>query len=141
MTDLQGAIGVVQIKKLKNLIAERQKWARYYIEGLRGVSWLAMPHNAGGADHALQAFVTRVDPEVAPFQRNEIMDKLLELGISTRPGTHAVHLLGYYSGKFGFKPEDFPNATLSDRQTIALPLHNKMSKDDFDYIITAVNSL
>lgn len=141
MTDLQGAVGVVQIEKLQALIAERQKWARYYVQALAEIEWLSMPVGAGEAHHALQAFVTRIDPDKAPMSRNDIMDKLMSVGIATRPGTHAVHMLGYYKQTFGFHEDDFPNAKLSDTQSMAIPLHNKMTKDDFDHVIAALKSI
>lgn len=141
MTDLQGAVGVVQIEKLQTLIAERQKWARYYVQALEEIDWLSMPVGAGETHHALQAFVTRIHPDKAPMSRNDIMDKLMSLGIATRPGTHAVHMLGYYQQSFGFHEDDFPNAKLSDTQSMAIPLHNKMNQEDFDHVIAAIRSI
>ena len=141
MTDLQGAVGVVQIEKLQTLIAERQKWARYYVQALEEIDWLSMPVGAGVTHHALQAFVTRIHPDKAPMSRNDIMDKLMSLGIATRPGTHAVHMLGYYQQSFGFHEDDFPNAKLSDTQSMAIPLHNKMNQEDFDHVIAAIRSI
>lgn len=141
MTDLQGAVGVVQIEKLQTLIAERQKWARYYVQALEEIDWLSMPVGAGEMHHALQAFVTRIHPDKAPMSRNDIMDKLMLLGIATRPGTHAVHMLGYYQQSFGFHEDDFPNAKLSDTQSMAIPLHNKMNQEDFDHVIAAIRSI
>ena len=141
MTDMQGAVGLVQIEKLQNLITERQKWARYYREGLADLPWLSLPVAAGEDHHALQAYVTRVDETQAPYSRNDIMDKLMSQGIATRPGTHAVHMLGYYAERFRFAPDDFPNAKYADQQSMAIPLHNQMSQDDFDYIIDVLHAL
>ena len=45
-------------------------------------------------------------------KRNSIMERLAELKIQTRPGTHAVHRLGYYANKYGLRPEQYPNACL-----------------------------
>jgi dTDP-4-amino-4,6-dideoxygalactose transaminase len=54
--------------------------------------------------------VTYVDETRAPLTRNAIMERLQERGIATRPGTHAVHTLGYYRQTFGTRPEDCPRA-------------------------------
>ena len=48
-----------------------------------------------------------------------------KIGISTRPATHAVHMLSYYQ-KYQLKPEDFPNAHISDHCSISLPLFHGM---------------
>ena len=141
MTDLQGAVGLVQLGKLEGFIAERARWAAYYREALSGIDWLACPAEPADGRHAWQAFVTRVDPARAPMSRNEIMEKLQERGISTRPGTHAVHMLGYYAERYGLKPEDLPGARDCNDTTMAIPLHNRMSAEDYAYVVRALLSL
>lgn len=142
MTDLQGAVGLVQLAKLDRFIAERDQWATYYREALSSVDWLQMPSlPAEGGRHAWQAFVTYVDPNKSPLPRNEIMGKLQELGISTRPGTHAVHQLGFYRDSFGLKPDDFPGARDCDTNTMAIPLHNRMTEEDYAYVVAALKSI
>lgn len=135
MTDLQGAIGRVQLEKLDQFIDERDKWAKYYIERLSAIPWLKMPVIPKGYKHGWQSFVTFVEESISPFARNEIMEKLQEKGISTRPGTHSIHLLKAYSTRYNIAPEDFPAALQADKYSMAIPLHNRMSKDDFDYVI------
>ena len=73
--------------------------------------------------------------------RNEIMDALQARGVSTRPGTHAVHMQAYYREGFGLKPEDYPASRDCDRFTMAIPLHNRMSADDYGYVVDALRSL
>ena len=82
-----------------------------------------------------------VDESKSPMSRNQIMEKLQKQGISTRPGTHAVHMLNYYSNKFSILPEDFPGAQIANNYSISIPLHNKMEKEDFDYIIYHLKNL
>lgn len=141
MTDLQGAVGYVQLKKLEGFIAERDKWAGYYSEKLQDISWLKTPVVPNGYKHGWQSYVTFVDKTKSPKTRNEIMEILQGIGISTRPGTHAVHMLGAYVERYGFKPQDFPQAYAADQYSMAIPLHNKMVKEDYDYIINALKSL
>lgn len=138
MTDLQGAVGITQMSKLDRFIAERERWARWYAERLAAVPWLRMPQWPVAGDHAWQAFVTYVDPQTAPMPRNAIMEHLKERGISTRPGTHACHMLGLYRRRYGLMPDDFPGARDCDAQTMAIPLHNRMTADDFEYVASAL---
>ena len=140
MTDLQGAVGNVQLAKLDKFVADRQQWADYYRSELSDISWLRMPLDPEDGQHAWQSFVTFVDPQDAPMKRNDIMSKLQELGISTRPGTHAVHMLGYYSERFGYKPQDLPGAQSCNDQTMAIPLHNRMIEQDYEYVVNALKS-
>ena len=140
MTDLQGAVGLVQLGKLDRFIAERQAWAERYRAGLQRLGWLRMPVFGDGG-HAWQAFVTTVDPDSAPMPRNAIMERLQAAGIATRPGTHAVHMLGFYRDRLGLSPDDFPAARDCDANTMALPLHNRMSEEDYDYVIGTLCAL
>jgi dTDP-4-amino-4,6-dideoxygalactose transaminase len=140
MTDLQGAVGVVQLRKLDQFVAERQRWAEYYREGLADIGWLRMPHFPPNGAHAWQSFVTYVDP-AAPLGRNMLMEQLQALGIATRPGTHAVHMLGYYRNRFGLDAGDYPAARDCDAQTMAIPLHNRMTADDYAYVVESIRSL
>jgi perosamine synthetase len=141
MTDLQGAVGLVQLAKLDLFISERKKWADYYSRALAEVDWLHMPAFPENGTHALQAFVTYVDPTSAPMPRNEIMERLQSAGIATRPGTHAVHLLGLYRERFKLQPDDYPAARDCDANTMAIPLHNRMNEEDYKYVVDAIRAI
>jgi len=141
MTDLQGAVGYVQLKKLKQFIEERERWANFYYEHLKNVEWLRLPYVPEDYGHGWQSFVTTVLPDKAPMSRNQLMEYLQQQGISTRPGTHAVHMLGYYAQKFGFRPDNYPSARFANDQSMAIPLHNRMNEEDYHYIIHHLTNL
>ncbi len=140
MTDLQGAVGLVQLGKLDRFIDERARGAAFYRQELGGLNWLRLPAEPPAGRHAWQAFVTYVDPDAAPCPRNEIMAALHRRGIATRPGTHAVHLLGYYRDRFGLTPADYPAARDCDENSMAIPLHNRMSGDDYTYVVETLRN-
>ena len=141
MTDLQAAVANVQLGKLDAFVAEREQGARRYRQALGDIDWLRQPESPNDGQHAWQAYVTVVDPARAPKPRNEIMAELHERGVATRPGTHAVHMLGYYRQRFGFDLDDFPGARDCERNTMAIPLHNRMSDADFDHVVDAIRSV
>ncbi len=141
MTDLQGALGIVQLAKLASYIAERSASAAFYREALAGIPWLRLPNEPAEGTHGWQSFVCYVDPEHAPMPRNAMMEILQGQGISTRPGTHAVHMLGLYRDRYGFKPEDFPGARDCDQHTMAIPLHNRMDSADYRRVADALKAL
>ncbi|MBI3511394.1 MAG: DegT/DnrJ/EryC1/StrS family aminotransferase [Bacteroidetes bacterium] len=141
MTDVQGALGIVQIKKLDQFIDERNKWAKWYSGKLSPLKWLRTPVVADGYRHGWQSFVTFIDEKISPMKRNDIMEALQQKGISTRPGTHAVHMLGYYAKNFNIKPDDFPGAKRANDLSMAIPLHNRMRAEDYAYVADAILSL
>ena len=81
-------------------------------------------------------YLLKKDPEF----RNQLMDYLQEKGISTRPGTHAVHMLDYYKNQFYIQPGDYLNAKAADEMSIALPLHSKMTDEDYKRVVEEVKS-
>ena len=70
--------------------------------------------------------------------RNNFMDTLQSEGISTRPATHAVHMLKYYKDKYGIEPLDFPNAYIANECSISFPLFNGLKDEEQDYVIKTI---
>lgn len=140
MTDLQGAVGVVQLKKLRDFIYYRDHWAQFYMQQLSEVPWIKTPKIPEHYRHGWQSFVLLIDESKSPVSRNDLMEYLQQQGIATRPGTHAVHMLDYYAKTFNIKPEDFPNAQTADQKSMAIPLHNLMAEEDFQYIVGKIKS-
>lgn len=141
MTDIQGAVGVVQLKKLDVFIDERQKWANYYTQELGGIDWIRTPFIPEGYKHGWQSYVLYIDESKAPMKRNDMMEFLQQKGISTRPGTHAVHMLGFYAKTFDIRPSDFSGAMACNDHSMSIPLHNKMVAEDYKYIVGIIKSI
>jgi dTDP-4-amino-4,6-dideoxygalactose transaminase len=143
MTDFQAAVGVVQMGRLPALMEQRSARAKRYDAALSRLGWLRPPVTPSGYVHGYQSYVCLFRPEEPSVknvdrlhgQRNALMDALEAAGIATRPGTHAVHMLGFYRDRYGIKPEDFPNAFIADRLTLALPLYAQLTAEEQDYVI------
>jgi dTDP-4-amino-4,6-dideoxygalactose transaminase len=135
LSDIQAAVGLAQMRKLDRLLCERRARANRYSLLLSGLEQLALPNRGGDvAGHSYQSYVVRIN-DGGRKRRNEIMRKLAEQEIETRPGTHAVHRLGYYAKKYGYLPEDFPNAALCEDTTITLPIFPEMNDSDQDKVV------
>ena len=141
MTDLQGAIGEVQLRKLDSFIDQRKKWAAFYFDTLGNIPWIQFTKFSSDYKHGWQSFVFLINEDRAPMSRNSIMEELQQAGISTRPGTHAVHMLNFYAKHYNIMPEDYPGAQIANDRSMAIPLHNRMEKADFEYIITCIRNI
>lgn len=141
MTDLQGAIGVVQLGRLDILLEQRRQRAAFYNRELSSIDWITTPSAPEKDSHGWQSYVCVVNEERAPLSRNALMERLHACGISSRPGTHAVHMLGYYARRYGLSPDDFPGAKSCEARSIALPLHHHMSDDDFEFVVSTIREL
>jgi dTDP-4-amino-4,6-dideoxygalactose transaminase len=138
LSDIQAAVGVAQIAKLDGLLDERKGLAENYshlLEGLQEEIYLPRPH--GKCGHTFQSYVIRL-LKGGRARRNRIMDEMAERKIETRPGTHAVHRLGYYLNKYHLRPEIFPNACLGEDTTITLPLFPGMTLEDQEFVSAAI---
>lgn len=141
LTDVQAAIATIQLEKLDRFIAERSELAKLYDAGLQQFDWISAPLRPEGQVHALQAYVALVDEKRSPSSRNEILAHLQASGIGGRPGTHSVVGLEAYRKTFGTDPADFPVATATEAQSIALPLHNHMQASDVERVIATLAAL
>ncbi|MCI0562155.1 MAG: DegT/DnrJ/EryC1/StrS family aminotransferase [Nitrososphaera sp.] len=136
MTDIQGALGCAQMERAEWILLERTRLARCYDEMLVDLPWLDTPSVPKGYVHGYQAYVCLFHPKEPNLknierlyqQRNNLMMRLEGEGISTRQGTHAPVILGYYANKYGLQPEQFPNAFIADRLTLTLPLYPQMTE-------------
>jgi dTDP-4-amino-4,6-dideoxygalactose transaminase len=137
MSDILAAVGVVQMARLEGLLAERRALAARYREILADVEEIALPMVPPKCGHTYQSFVIRILTGGMP-RRNRIMEALAEKGIQTRPGTHAVHRLGYYAEKYGLRPEQYPIASASEDTTITLPMFPGMTEEDQNTVVQAL---
>jgi dTDP-4-amino-4,6-dideoxygalactose transaminase len=146
MTDLQGALGCVQIDRAGAILAERRRQAKRYDDGLADLDWLIPAKAPEGYEHGYQAYVSLFRPENPSMsnvdrlhqKRNELMLRLEDMGIATRQGTHAPVIQGYYRSKYGFQPGDFPNAYMADRLSLALPMFMGMTEEEQSYVVQAL---
>jgi dTDP-4-amino-4,6-dideoxygalactose transaminase len=146
MTDMQGALGCVQMDRGQGVLDERTRRARVYDEQLAALGWLQPPAVPAGYEHGYQAYVCLFQPEKASLdnlvslrtRRNQLMATLEDGGISTRQGTHAAALQGYYRDKYGLAEADFPNASLAEALTITLPLYAQMTDEEQASVVEAL---
>lgn len=139
LSDIQSGVGVAQFAKLEALLTERHQRGVRYAQMLSQVADLALPAGHLADGHTYQSFVIRV-LEGGNARRNAIMDHMAANSIQTRPGTHAVHRLGYYREKYGLRPEAFPNAALCEDTTITLPIFPGMTDADQDRVVQVLLS-
>jgi perosamine synthetase len=148
MTDLQGAVGVVQMSRLRGILDRRRQLASFYDAALREFGWLQTPARPSGSVHGYQSYVCLFTPETPSLgnverlhgQRNRLMLELEEKGIATRQGTQAVHTTTYYRERYGLSPEDFPNSYIADRLSLALPLYPQMSEAEQSAVVSALEA-
>jgi perosamine synthetase len=146
LTDFQGALGCAQMDRARDVLAARSRVASQYHERLAGFEWLERPAAPDRFQHGWQSYVCLFRPErpalsvldALSARRNTMMARMEARGVATRQGTHAPVTQGYYVQKYGFRPEQFPNAAIAERLSLSLPLYPQMTDREVD---TVVNEL
>lgn len=146
MTDLQAALGAAQMDRAQAIIDERRRLAAIYDAAFAQLAWLKTPAHPAACGHGYQSYPCLFQPEplVAGAidrvnqSRNAWMDRLLQAGISTRPATHAVHMLTFYREKYGLAATDLPNARAANDCSISLPIFHGMTEAEQQHVIRNV---
>jgi len=135
MTDLQAAIGIEQLCRLDSMLARRRHLAARYTSRLRGIGWLLPPQEPAGLRHNYQSYMARL-AQNAPISRDQLMQYLLDHGISTRRGIMASH---------NERPYDdpkwqhlLPETERATHETIILPLFHQLTEEEQDYILEMI---
>jgi dTDP-4-amino-4,6-dideoxygalactose transaminase len=139
MTDLQAALGRVQLGRLEELVVARTRIAGWYAEELAGLPNVAMlapvPYPARHAWHLL---VVRLALEELPVGRDTVMQRLLDVNIGVGLHFKALHLHRLYRERLGLRPEDLPHATRVSERILSLPLFPAMTREDVRDVAAAL---
>ena len=134
MTDIQAAVGIKQLEKLDWIVNERRKIASFYIEKLKNVTCLGLPLEMEGYVSNYQSFSVYVK-ENCPVSRNELMEKLSEMGISSRRGIMTAHRTSAYKN---ISDAHLPVSEKASDRSIIIPLYVPM---DISTITTIADSI
>lgn len=131
LSDIQSAVGCAQMDKMDAILAERAHIADLYTAALAPGA-VATPIVPPDYVHSWQSYVVRFGSSKT---RNAAARRLADAGIQSRPGTHAIHRLGYYARKYHLAPEDFPAAARAEDLSLALPVVHGMSDADISNVV------
>jgi perosamine synthetase len=138
MTDLQAAVGLVQLRRLEGFLARRRALAARCSESLSSLPWLIPPGEPDGHKHNFQSYMVRLRPE-APIGRDALMQGLLARGIATRRGIMAIHReQPYRDARWN---QLLPETVAAADETIILPLFHQMTEEEQDYIIDSIHQI
>jgi perosamine synthetase len=137
MTDLQAAVGLVQLRRLEDMLTRRRDMALRYSSRLLRLSWLVTPEQPPGLRHSFQSYMVRLRSD-APLTRDQFMQQLLDQGVSTRRGIMAIHRESPYRGDWDKRLAVTNKITDT---TVVLPLFHEMTLDDQDYVIERIEQL
>jgi perosamine synthetase len=135
MTDIQAALGIVQLGRVEGFVSRRRALAERYSNQLAQLGWLITPAEPRGCRHNFQSYMARLQPD-APISRDSLMQELLDRGVSSRRGVMAAHREApYYDPKWD---RLLPHTNLAADGSIILPLFHQMTEHQQDYVIESI---
>jgi dTDP-4-amino-4,6-dideoxygalactose transaminase len=141
LTDIAAAIGIEQLKKGNRFWEARQRYAALYNQGFQDVPAITVPYVMQEVQHAWHLYIIQLDLEQLRIGRSEFVELLKQENIGTSVHFIPLHLHPYYRDTFGYRPEDFPNASAIFARIISLPIYPKMTEADVQDVIGAVRNI
>jgi len=135
LNDIQASIGIVQIRRLDELLAARRERAERYNRELPTVRGIEIPYVPPYAEHTYQSYMLTLTKD-CPLEREELMTRMLRRGIATRRGIMASHLEKTYTTRYG--KVSLPVTEEAARTTMLIPLYATMTEDEQTYVIEAL---
>jgi dTDP-4-amino-4,6-dideoxygalactose transaminase len=141
MTDLQAALGLHQLARVEaGLEHRREIWARYDGAFQDLPVFLPAPQEEG-TRHARHLYTLLLDIDRLTAGRDQVRAMLHQQRIGTGIHYRALHLHPYYSQRFGYAPDDFPNSAWISERTLSLPLTAAMTDEEVESVIFAVRRI
>ena len=140
LTDLAASVGLAQLPKLSIWLRRREQiWARY-LEALADLPLTLPAPPATDTLHARHLFTVLIHDN-ARVTRDEFLAQMHRRGIGTGVHYRALHTHPYYRERWGFRPEQFPNAYDIGERTVSLPLAPKLTEADVERVIVAAREI
>jgi len=138
LSDVQAAIGLAQLKRLDYILERRQKLAHRYDEKLKMLGFFETPFVPSWATHPYQTYAPLLKPN-SPLDRNAVIQKLADQGISSRRGIPPIHLEPYMKTRLDKTPS-LPVTEDISKRTLILPLYPQMTDAEQDQVVEALKS-
>jgi dTDP-4-amino-4,6-dideoxygalactose transaminase len=132
LDEMSAALGLVQMERIEELLAKRERVAGWYNERLVDLELVERPHIAPRTTRmSWFVYVVRIKP---PARRDEVMQKLADAAIPSRPYFAPIHLQPFYRDRFGYERGDFPVTEYLGDVSLALPFSSVMCQDQVDRV-------
>ncbi len=141
MMDIQAAIGIHQLARIEESALQRQSIWNHYQEAFADLPLILPAAPEADTRHAYHLFTIMIDQERCDISRDAFLDYMNTQNIGT--GVHYLSVAEhpYYQHRFGWRPDDYPVAMRTGRQTVSLPLSGQLKDQDISRIINAVRRI
>lgn len=139
LDDLSCALGIAQLERLDELLAERARVAALYTEALSGVDELVLPcPDEGGHRRSWFVYVVQLPPGV---DRDVAVVAMRARGVDTKPYLPAIHLMSFYRERFGHREGEFPVCEDVASRSLALPFFPELTEGQVEQVVEALRGV
>lgn len=132
LSDIQAAVGLVQLGRAEEFIGRRIYLADYYRDSIYDAGLDAqVPTPRDGIRHTYQAYVILVEDD-----RDKIITKMREKGVETTIGTHSLTSMPLFKDR-----GNCPNGVYAFKHTLALPMYHELITEDIDYVVKCLGEV
>lgn len=135
LSDIHCALGIVQLERIDELLSKRAKVACLYNELFKGLHQIRTPFVSSVVTMSWFVYVILLSDEFTREQRDYLIQKLRESGVSCSNYFPPIHLQPFYQQMFGYKMGDFPIAESVADRTIALPFYGSLPEQEISYVV------
>ncbi|MCL0096240.1 DegT/DnrJ/EryC1/StrS aminotransferase family protein [Thermodesulfovibrionales bacterium] len=136
MTEIQAAIGRVQLEKFPEVLAKRRQIADGYLAHLADFPVINLP--ADRPEHTWQTFMVCLSEHL---DRGKVIDELALQGVAAGPGSISAHCLKVYQDRFGYVDSALPVSYGLHERGLALPVYADMTADDIKQVVNALGEV
>ena len=141
MSDINAALGVVQLSRINKIIKKRKKIAFFYNKYLSDIPNIKIPYVASYADISWFVYVIQLAENYSKKDRNRIIDKMGKMGIQCSNYFEPIHLQPFYEKMFGYKKSNFPICESISERTIALPFYNNLREKEIKFVVKSLKNI
>ena len=140
MMDLQAALGIHQLARVEDNWIKRQKVWNYYQTAFSDLPITCPANPDPNTRHAHHLYTVSIT-DAAGISRDEVLDAMQQRGIGTGVHYLSVAVHPYYQERFGWQPEQWPNAMNIGCQTISLPISAKLTDPNIQHVSATLRNI
>jgi len=140
MTDIQAAVGLVQLRKLNSLNARRIEIAKEYTKGLQGIDGLRLPCVGPDVKHVFHVYTVLVEPEFSMNKEDFMWTLYTQKQIKVWSHYVPIHLSTVYKN-LGHREGECPIAEKMFERYVSIPIHPRMTEESIRYVIESIREL
>ncbi len=141
MMDLQAALGLHQLARVEENWRRRAEVWRRYQEGFADLPLDLPAEPEPDTRHAHHLYTVLVDEARAGLGRDAVLEAMTRENIGVGVHYLAIPEHPYYQETYGWRPEEWPEATAIGRRTVSLPLSAKLTDGDVDDVVAALRKV